>query len=97
MADEFGYTATAVGPPSVDVVAMVGMMDQAIADGADGIITCDADPATMGDAITRAQDAGIVVVTIGCTDEISDYSIGTDNALFGATAAESSRRPSGGR
>ena len=88
MADELGYTATAVGPPSVDVVAMVGMMDQAIADGADGIITCDADPATMGDAITRAQDAGIVVVTIGCTDEISDYSIGTDNALFGATAAD---------
>ncbi len=88
MADELNYTATAVGPPSIDVVAMVGMMDQAIADGADGIIICDADPATMGDAIGRAQAEGIVVVTIGCVDEISDYSIGTDNAVFGATAAD---------
>jgi len=87
-AAKFNYKATAVGPPKIDVAAMIGMMDQAIADHADGIITCDADPTTFKSEIDKAHAAGIIVVTIGCTDTISDYSIGTDNKAFGATAAD---------
>lgn len=87
-AAKYNYKATAVGPPKIDVAAMIGMMDQAIADHADGIITCDADPTTFKSEIDKAHAAGIIVVTIGCTDTISDYSIGTDNKAFGETAAD---------
>ena len=87
-AERLGYKATAVGPPEVDGVAMIGMMEQAIADGADGIIICTIDPAAFEATIKKAQDAGIVVVTIGCVDELSDYAIGTDNTAFGVSAAD---------
>lgn len=87
-AESLGYKATAVGPPKVDGVAMIGMMEQAIADGADGLIICNIDPAAFETTITKAQDAGIIVVTIGCVDEMSDYSIGTDNTAFGVNAAD---------
>lgn len=87
-ATELNYKATAVGPPKVDATAMIELMEQAIADKADGIITCDIDPAAFKSTITKAQEAGIVVVTIGCVDDISDFSIGTDNRAFGEAAAD---------
>lgn len=87
-AASMNYVATAVGPDTVDGPAMIEMMEQAIADGADGIIICNIDPETFRATIEKAQAAGIVVVTIGCVDEMSDYSIGTDNTAFGITAAD---------
>lgn len=82
------YEATVAGPSEIDIPAMVDDIEQAITSGADGILTCDLDPGTMGSAIERAQDEGIVVVTIGCVDDVSDFAIGTDNATFGETAAD---------
>jgi ribose transport system substrate-binding protein len=87
-ADRIGYEATLVGPDTIDIPAMVSMMEQAIADDADGIITCSLDPAAFGGVIAEAQAAGITVVSIGCIDEAADYSVGTDNATYGKVSAD---------
>jgi ABC-type sugar transport system substrate-binding protein len=87
-AEAGGYKATLVGPDKIDIPAMVSMIEQAIADGADGIITCSLDPAAFKDVIDKAQAAGIVVVSIGCVDENADYSVGTDNTEYGKVSAD---------
>jgi ABC-type sugar transport system substrate-binding protein len=91
-----GYKAKVVGPETIDPAAMVNMMDQAISAGAKGIIFCDLDPAIFHDEVLKAQRLGIVVVTIGCVDNISNYSIGTDNADFGRVAADLVAQKTGG-
>ena len=64
-------------------------IEQAIADGADGIITCPLDPAAFADVIAKAKEAGAVVASIGCVDlENADFSVGTDNAAYGQVAAD---------
>ena len=83
-----GYKATAVGPDKIDIPTMVSNIEQAIADGADGIITCPLDPAAFKDVIDKAQAAGIVVASIGCVDDNADFSVGTDNTAYGQVAAD---------
>ncbi len=87
-ADRIGYSPTLVGPDTIDIPAMISMMEQAIADDADGIITCSLDPAAFSGVIGEAQAAGITVVSIGCIDEAADYSVGTDNAEYGKVSAD---------
>jgi len=87
-ADAGNYTATTVGTPQLDTPTNISQADQAIASGADGIIICDTDPTTWGAEIAKAQQAGLVVVTIGCVDTISNYSVGTDNTKYGQVAAD---------
>ena len=53
-AEANGYKATLVGPTKIDIPAMISQIEQAITDGADGIITCPLDP-TAFKATTRAQ------------------------------------------
>lgn len=96
-ADEIGYEATSVGPAAIDIPAMVSNIEQAIADGADGIITCPLDPAAFAGVIGTAKEAGIVVASIGCVDlENADFSVGTDNAAFGQVAADFIAEATGG-
>lgn len=83
-----GYKATVVGPDKIDIPAMVSGFEQAIADGADGIITCSLDPAGFKSVIDQAQSAGIIVASIGCVDDNADFSVGTDNAEYGKVAAD---------
>lgn len=83
-----GYKATAVGPDKIDIPTMVSNIEQAIADKADGIITCPLDPAAFKDVIDKAKAAGIVVASIGCVDDNADFSVGTDNAAYGQVAAD---------
>lgn len=83
-----GYKATSVGPNAIDIPSMVSMIEQAIADHADGIITCPLDPAAFKDVIKKAQDAGIVVASIGCVDDNANFSVGTDNKAYGQVAAD---------
>lgn len=90
-----GVETTVVGPSKIDIPAMITGIDQAIADNANGIITCDLDPKAFAAGIAKAQAAGVVVVTIGCVDEISDFSIGTDNKLFGRDAADAIAKGAG--
>lgn len=87
-APELGYEATLVGPAQIDIPAMVSMMEQAAADGAQGILTCSLDPAAFAAPIKEAQDAGRVVVSIGCVDDQADYSVGTDNEEYGRVSAD---------
>ena len=96
-ADTIGYKATSVGPAQIDIPAMVSNIEQAIADGADGIITCPLDPAAFADVIGKAKEAGAVVASIGCVDlENADFSVGTDNAAFGQVAADFIAEATGG-
>ena len=83
-----GYKATAVGPDKIDIPTMVTDIEQAIADKADGIITCPLDPAAFKAVIAKAQAAGAVVASIGCVDADANFSVGTDNAAFGQVAAD---------
>jgi len=87
-ADSGNYTATTVGTAQLDTQQNISQADQAIASGADGIIICDTDPTTWGAEIAKAQQAGLVVVTMGCVDDISNYSVGTDNSKYGQVAAD---------
>lgn len=87
-ATRIGYKPTLVGPDKIDIPAMIAQMEQAIADGADGIITCVLDPAAFKDVIAKAQAKGIVVVSIGCVDDNADYSVGTDNTAYGQLSAD---------
>ena len=83
-----GYKATAVGPDKIDIPAMISQIEQAIADKADGIITCPLDPAAFKGTIDKAKAAGIIVASIGCVDDNATFSVGTDNAAYGVVAAD---------
>jgi len=83
-----GYKATAVGPDKIDIPTMVSEIEQAIADKADGIITCPLDPAAFKAVIAKARAAGIIVASIGCVDADANFSVGTDNAAYGKVAAD---------
>ena len=54
-----GYKATLTGPNKIDIPAMVSQIEQAIADGADGIITCPLDPAAFKGVIDEAKGKGL--------------------------------------
>ena len=87
-AAQLGDKATVVGLQKLDPAAMVSAMDQAIANKADAILTCNIDPKVFTSEIKKARRAGIVVATIGCVDKISNFSIGTDNLAYGRFAAD---------
>jgi ribose transport system substrate-binding protein len=87
-AAKLGDKATVVGMSALNPATMVSDMDQAIANHANAILFCDVDPATFKAEIAKARAAGIIVITIGCVDNLSNYSIGTDNVAYGRYAAE---------
>lgn len=88
VAEKLGFVPTLVGPSTIDIPAMVASMEQAIADGANGILTCSLDPAAFAAPTLAAQEAGIVVISIGCIDEQADFTIGTDNDEYGRVSAD---------
>jgi ABC-type sugar transport system substrate-binding protein len=91
-----GYKATLVGPNKIDIPAMISDIEQAIADGADGIITCSLDPAAFKGVVETAKAKGIVVVSIGCVDPNADFSVGTGNEEYGRFSADLISQQSGG-
>ena len=91
-----GYTATMVGPSKIDIPAMISQIEQAIADGADGIITCPLDPAAFKGVIDQAKAAGIVVASIGCVDPNAHFSVGTGNEEYGKFSADQIAEQTGG-
>lgn len=95
-ADALGYKATMVGPTKLDVPAMVSQIEQAIADKADGIITCVLDPAAFKSVIDDAKAAGIIVASIGCVDSNVDFSVGTGNEAYGRLSADLINEHTGG-
>ena len=83
-----GYKATLTGPNKIDIPAMVSQIEQAIADGADGIITCPLDPAAFKGVIDEAKGKSIVVASIGCVDPNATFSVGTGNPQYGMFSAD---------
>lgn len=83
-----GYSATVVGNNQIDIPKQINAIKQAVSSGADGVITCDLNPATFQSTIQDARSKGVVMVTIGCVDKISDYAVGTDNVSYGKLAAD---------
>ncbi len=92
-----GYRATMVGPTKIDVPAMVSAIEQAIADKADGIITCVLDPAAFKGVVDEAKAAGIIVASIGCVDPNADFSVGTGNEAYGKLSADLINEQTGGK
>lgn len=89
--DELGWTGQYVSPTTPnDTAGVINLLDTAVTNQADGIITVilDADQAT--DVLTKARDAQIPVVTCNTytTEELQDCWIGTDPVNMGITQAE---------
>jgi ribose transport system substrate-binding protein len=91
-----GYKATMVGPNKIDIPAMISQIEQAISDGADGIITCPLDPAAFKGVIDDAKSKGIVVASIGCVDPNASFSVGTGNEQYGRLSADLIAEQTGG-
>jgi len=64
-AAELGFEASYVGPQGIDPVEMLNMMDIAIAEGVDGIITMAMNSETWIPALEKAEEAGVTVVLVG--------------------------------
>jgi ABC-type sugar transport system substrate-binding protein len=92
-----GYKATMVGPNKIDIPAMISQIEQAITDGADGIITCPLDPAAFKGVIDDAKSKGIVIASIGCVDPNADFSVGTGNEQYGRVSADLMAEQTGGK
>lgn len=90
-AEEYGFTGDWVGPANIDVDSMIKQIEIAIAEGADGIITCGLNPEAMVNVMNQADQAGIPVVLVNAGSGIeAPYFayIGTDGETLGAMAAE---------
>ncbi len=88
---ELGWTGQYVSPTTPnDTAGVINLLDTAVTNQADGIITVilDADQAT--DVLTKAKDAQIPVVTCNTytTEDLQNCWIGTDPVNMGVTQAE---------
>ncbi|HIT13275.1 MAG TPA: substrate-binding domain-containing protein [Candidatus Scatomonas merdigallinarum] len=90
-AADYGFTGDWVGPANIDVDSMIKQIEIAIAEKADGIITCGLNPEAMVNVMEQADAAGIPVVLVnaGSDMEAPYFSyIGTDGVTLGEMAAE---------
>lgn len=90
-AEDMGFTGDWVGPANIDVDSMIKQIEIAIAEGADGIITCGLNPEAMVNVMNQADEAGIPVVLVNAGSDIeAPYFayIGTDGETLGSMAAE---------
>jgi ribose transport system substrate-binding protein len=92
-----GYKATLVGPNKLDIPAMINEIEQAITDGADGIITCPLDTAAFKGVIEKVKTKGIILVSIGCVDTDATFSVGTGNEQYGKLSADLINQQTGGK
>ncbi len=64
-----------LGPATYDPAAQVALIEAAIAKKPDAIVTTRPDPSAYNDAIQKALDAGILVVTFNTNDPAADKKI----------------------
>ncbi len=98
LADELGFDGQVVGPNEVNIEQMIADLETAIAEGADGIITCPLVPEAFEDVLGKAQAAGIPVVNVMadcCQDKRLTF-IGTDPEALGQAQAAAVIEESGG-
>jgi ribose transport system substrate-binding protein len=85
-----GVEVTVLAPPAEsDVPSQIAQIEDAIAQGVDGIAIAPTDPAALAPVIQQALDAGTKVVFIDTKGENEGVTfIGTDNEAGAALAAE---------
>lgn len=89
--DELGWTGQYVSPTTPnDTAGVINLLDTAVTNQADGIITVILDAEQATDVLTKAKDANIPVVTCNTytTPELQDCWIGTDPTNMGVTQAQ---------
>lgn len=90
-AKELNFQGDWVGPTNIDVDSMIKQIEIAIAEKADGIITCGLNPEAMVGVMKQADEAGIPVILVnaGSKMEAPYFAyIGTDGEVLGSLAAE---------
>jgi len=97
-AAEYGFEGRVVGPNEINIEEMVANIETAIAEGADGIITCPLVPEAFEEVLQKARDAGIPVVNVmaDCCEENRLTFIGTDPVALGQAQAQAVIDHSGG-
>lgn len=88
---EVGWTGQYVSPTTPnDTAGVITLLDTAVTNKADGIITVILDTDQATDVLTKAREAEIPVVTCNTytTEELQDCWIGTDPVNMGVTQAE---------
>lgn len=88
---ELGWTGQYTSPTSAnDTTGVIDLLDTAVTNNADGIITVILDSDQASDVLGKARDAGIPVVTCNTytTPELQDCWIGTDPVNMGKTQGE---------
>lgn len=89
--NELGWTGQYVSPTTPnDTAGVINLLDTAVTNKADGIITVILDTDQATDVLTKAREAEIPVVTCNTytTQELQDCWIGTDPVNMGVTQAE---------
>ena len=88
---ELGWTGQYVSPTKAnDTAGVIDLLDTAVTNKADGIITVILNPEQATDVLTKARKANIPVVTCNTytNEELQDCWIGTDPTNMGITQAE---------
>ncbi len=82
VAAKLHFKPTVAGTTAVNESADISYINEAVAGGAKAILYTDLDPATFKSTVLKAEKAGVVMITIGAVDNISTYSVGTDNVAY---------------
>lgn len=85
---KYGYSATVVGPSTLDIPTMITEIQDAIAQHPKVIITCACAAGAFNHVFHVARQHGIVVVTIATDAPGSNLFLGTSYVAFGRNAAE---------
>jgi ABC-type sugar transport system substrate-binding protein len=82
---ELGFEAQYIGPQGLDAVAMIDLIETAIIQGVDGIVTFALDPVAFKPALKQAEEAGIPIVLVFSEVEgINNIAkIGTSERILG--------------
>jgi ribose transport system substrate-binding protein len=96
---KYGIDMTFTTGPEGDTAALVGIVENAIAAGVDGIITAASDPDGFIEVLNRAADQGITVVTVDQDSPKSkrQYFVGTSNFQAGFDAGKKMIELTGGQ
>ena len=89
--EELGWKGQYISPTSAnDTAGVINLLDTAVTNHADGIITVILDTNQASDVLGKAVDADIPVVTCNTytTEDLQDCWIGTDPVNMGVTQAE---------
>jgi ribose transport system substrate-binding protein len=91
-ASKFGYQASMVGTTgsAVDNQGTINLIDQAVADGADGLLVLPLEPSTFAPSLKAARAKGVYVVGLngGAASDGQQTEVGTSDARLGAVAAD---------